>query len=579
MQPTESAPLSNDDFLAKRLNPLTKLAAVIEVTDLRRIDRRLLIAVAILFVASAMPFLSLFGLSVGGLNSTLWQHLAKTILWPVLSSTFLLLTGIGILVSMIGVLTAWFVSVCRFPGRDILSVALLLPLALPTYVSAFAYIEFLGFSGPLQTAIRESFGYTSIHDYWFPDYRSIPGAILMMSLVLYPYVYLTSRAAFMMQTATAFDACRTLGVGPFNLFWRVALPMARPAIIVGVALALMEAANDIGAVEFFGVRTLTTMIYDVWLNRSSLVTAAQIACLFLSFIILLLWLERHARRAQRLYQTRGKMRDFRPFELKGWQAALVFVLCALPVVAGFVIPVIVLGEAALVNSSGIGLDILFSAMTNSLFLAGLATIFTVLIGCFFAYLTNALSTPLWDFVIRLATLGYAIPGVILAIGILIPLASFDNAVDKIMQSAFDIKTGLLLSGTTFAIIYAYCIRFLPMAYGSCDTGFQRLSPNFGHAARILGRSETATIKQIYLPLLRPAIITSALLVFVDCMKELPATLLLRPFNFDTLATRVYDAASLEIFEEGAFPALVIIFVGLIPVALLSWQFHRQNGSV
>lgn len=572
----ESTVLASNDFPLEKEQQVTPRHKSVRFAGLRKLDRRFLIIVILLFAVVAMPFVALVVLSFGGFDGDLWLHLRNTVLWPAIFSTLYLMLGVGVVVTLIGVSTAWLVTLCRFPGRSILSFALLLPLALPTYVSAFAYIEALGFTGPVQTAIRDIFGYSSIRDYWFPDYRTATGAVFVMSAVLYPYVYLTTRASFTMQTASAFDACRTLGVGPVQLFFRVALPMARPAIIIGVALALMETANDIGAVEFFGVRTLTTTIYDVWLNRSSLATASQIACLFLTVIIVLLWLERHARQAQRLFQVGGKTTSFKPFELRGVRAFVAIFICAMPVILGFIVPVLILAESAFAYVAVDGLAALLSPITNSLFLATVATIVTIFIGCFFAYLTNIVPTPLCDLIVRLTTLGYAVPGVILAVGILIPLAIFDNVFDSFMRGTFDIKTGLLLSGTTFALIYAYCIRFLPMAYGSCDSGFQRLSPNFGFAARTLGRSQIAVLRQVHFPLLRPAIVTGAILVFVDCMKELPATLLLRPFNYDTLSTRIYDAASLEVFEEGALPALAIILVGLLPVLLLSLQ-DRQNN--
>lgn len=573
---SESSVLASDDFPLKKDPSNFPHQNSIRFVGLRKLDRNFIIIVSVLFAIVAMPFIALGVLSLGGFDSVLWSHLNNTILWSAIRSTLYLMLGVGVVVTLTGVATAWLVTVCRFPGRSLLSFALLLPLALPTYVSAFAYIEALGFTGPVQTGIRELFGYTSIREYWFPDYRTSTGAIFVMSAVLYPYVYLTTRASFAMQTESAFDASRTLGVGPFQLFFRVALPMARPAIIVGVALALMETANDIGAVEFFGVRTLTTTIYDVWLNRSSLATASQIACLFLSLIILLLWLERHARQAQRLFQSCGKTTSFKPFQLRGLRAFAAIIVCALPVLIGFIVPVIVLAESAIAYVAIDGFAALLTPMANSLFLAIVATVVLIMIGCFFAYLTNSLPTPLCDLLVRLTTLGYAVPGVILAVGILIPLATFDNAFDSFMRGTFDIKTGLLLSGTTFALIYAYCIRFLPMAYGACDNGFQRLTPNFGFAGRTLGRSQIAVLYEVYFPLLRPAIITGAILVFVDCMKELPATLLLRPFNYETLSTRIYEAASLELFEEGALPSLAIIVVGLLPVLLLSMQ-DRQNN--
>lgn len=538
------------------------------------LDRRLLIVLLMLASLVAMPFLALIVLSFGGFDARLWLHLHRTVLWPAVGTTLMLMMLVGVAVTLIGVATAWLVSVCRFPGRNILSFALLLPLALPTYVSAFAYIEFLGFSGPLQSAIRALFGYQSVRDYWFPDYRSVAGAALVMSLVLYPYVYLTARASFTMQTASLFDASRTLGAGPWKLFFKIALPLARPAIIVGLALALMETVNDLGAVQFFGLRTLTTTVYEVWLNRSSLATASQIACLFLGVVVLLLWFERHARRAQRLYQNSGKSTDFEPITLHGARAVAAFAICALPVAFGFLVPVAVLGGSALRHVLLDGISDLAEPIVNSVSLGAVATLVTVSAGCFFAYLVTVSRSTLLAALVRFSTLGYAVPGAVLAVGVLYPLATFDNAVDGLMRATFGWKTGLILSGTGFALVYAYFIRFLPMAYGSCETGFQRLSPNFGFAARTLGRTQSAVLREIYLPLLQPALVTAAILVFVDCMKELPATLLLRPFNFNTLATRVYDSASLEVFEQGALPALAIVAVGLVPVILLSRQNRR-----
>ncbi len=538
------------------------------------IDWRLCFLVFLCFCLVALPFLALFALSFGGFDSELWQHLHKTILWPTVFETLLLMVSVGILVTVFGVSTAWLVATCSFPARSIFVFALLLPLALPTYISAFAYIEFLGFTGPLQSFIRDVFGFKTLREYWFPDYRTIYGAAFVMSVVLYPYVYLTSRASFSMQTASVFDASRTLGSSPVKLFFKVALPMARPAIIIGVALSLMETVNDIGAVEFFGVKTLTTLVYDVWFNRSSLGTASQLAVSFLILIVFLLWFERHARRKSRLYQKGGKIENLRPFQLKGLKAWCAFLWCLFPVLLGFVIPVSVLAESAFHTVFFEGVASLKSPILNSLLLSGLAMVSAVSIGLFFAYLTHMMPNPITSFMVRLASLGYAIPGVVLAVGILMPLATFDNWFDDLMRANFDIKTGLIFSGTVFALVYAYTIRFLPMAYGACDTGFERLSPNYGFAARTLGRTEWATLRAIYLPLLRPSVMTGALLVFVDCMKELPATLLLRPFNYETLATRVYDSASLEIFEDGALPALAIIVTGLLPVLLLV----RQNKA-
>ena len=529
---------------------------------------------AVVSLVCLLPVLSLIFLSVSDVDGKLWTHLVRTVLPGAILNTFLLLGGVGVVTAVLGVSTAWLVTVCRFPGQTAFSVLLLLPLALPTYVSAFAYLEFLGFGGPLQSVIRDFFGFKSVKEYWFPDYRTFSGAILVMSLVLYPYVYLATRASFAMQSKSILDASRTLGTTPWKMFWKVGLPLARPAVVVGVALAMFETANDIGAVEFFGVKTLMTTVYDVWLNRSSLTTATQIACLFLIVVLYLLWLENHARRKQRQFESNSKAAPYEPFQLRGSKAALAFLVCFFPVLFGFLVPVLVLLDGGFAYISSEGFETLIKPIQNTLFLSISATITTVGIGFLFAYVGYGISSPIVATVRRLATLGYAIPGVILAIGLLIPITAFENSIDRLMRDWFNVKTGLFLSGTAFTLILAYSLRFLSISYGVMDSSFKRMSPNFGHAARSLGRSEAQTVWHIYLPLLRPALITGSIIVFVDCMKELPATLLLRPFNFDTLATRVYDSASLEVFEAGALPALAIVLVGLLPVILLSKQSER-----
>lgn len=527
------------------------------------------VGITALLLACLLPFAALIYTSTVELNLSLWGHLSTTILPKTLFSTLHLLTILSVVVVVIGVGTAWLVTMCSFPGRRFFAVGLLLPLAMPTYVSAFAYVEFLDYSGPVQGLIRDILDVRSTRDYWFPEYRTTTGAALAMSFVLYPYVYLTSRSGFLFQTSGILEAARTLGATPWKVFFRVALPLIRPAVIVGLTLALLEAINDIGAAEFFGVRTLTTTIFDTWLNRSSIATAAQMALILLILVAFLLWLERRARQARGFSQTTASHKGASPFVLKGRRAAFAIILCFLPILFGFLIPVLVMLEASLYSNA----ENIFplGPLLNTLGLATLGTLATLIAACLVAYLTLTPRFWLKNAATRTATLGYAVPGTIIGIGVLIPLAAFDNWFDSLVELFVDKGPGLMLSGSAFILIYAYLIRFLPLGSGTIETGLQRLSPNFGFAARTLGRSQTAVLKEVYLPLLRPALTTAAILIFVECMKELPATILLRPFNFETLSTSVYAAASLEAFDEGAIAALLIVLAGLLPVSLLAAQ--------
>ncbi len=499
-----------------------------------------------------------------------WGHLLTTVLPGTLKTTLLLMLGVGLTTGVTGVLTAWLVTMCNFPGRKIMDWVLLVPLAVPTYIVAFAYVEVLDYTGPVQTVIRELFGFKTSRDYWFPEIRSLGGAIFVMGAVLYPYVYLTTRASFLIQSASTLDVSRTLGASPYGLFFRIALPLARPAIAIGISLALMECLNDIGAVTFFGVKTLTFSVYETWLNRSSLGGAAQLALAMLVMVLLLLWLERFGRRKQRFDSGGGsKHRPPTRFDLNSWQAALALLLCMAPVVVGFVVPGLLLADRASRRLEDLFSETFVHAVWNSFSLAAIAALLTVLISISLAYALRLNPNGPLKGAVRLASIGYAIPGTVLAIGILVPLAGFDNFLDARMESWFGINTGLLLLGSGTGLIYAYVVRFLAVSYGQIEGGFGRISPHLDMAARTLGRNTSQTLSQIHLPILKPVLLSAALLSFVDCMKELPATILLRPFNFETLATTVFEAASREAFEEAALPSLAVVLVGLIPVIYLA----------
>lgn len=500
----------------------------------------------------------------------LWGQLLRTVLPGSLQTTLLLMAGVGVITAAVGVGTAWIVTMCAFPGRKILDWALLVPLAVPTYIVAFAYIEILDYTGPVQSLIRSLFGFKTSREYWFPEIRSLGGAVFVMSAVLYPYVYLTARASFLIQSASMLDVSRTLGASPYGLFFRIALPLARPAIAIGVSLALMECLNDIGAVTFFGVRTLTFSVYDVWLNRSSLSGAAQLALAMLVMVLLLIWLERLGRSRQR-FDAGGSSKQRAPtrFTLTGFKAGLVFAVCFLPILFGFVIPGLLLADRASRRLDTLLTPGFLETVWNSFSLATIAALITVVISVALAYALRINNKGPLKAAVRLASVGYAIPGTVLAIGILIPLATFDNALDAWMRDTFGIKTGLLLLGSGTGLVYAYVVRFLAVSYGQVEGGFGRITPHLDMAARTLGRNSGQTLTQVHIPLLKPILLSAALLSFVDCMKELPATILLRPFNFETLATTVFEAASREAFEEAALPSLAIVLVGLIPVIYLA----------
>ena len=538
----------------------------------RQALRWVLLFLIVTFITA--PIISLIIMAFGDAGDV-WPHLIATTLPRSVMATMELMLGVGSLTMVVGVGTAWLVTMCQFPGRRLFQWALLVPMAIPTYIVAYTSVELLDYSGPVQTLLRWLFAFENARDYWFPEIRSLPGAILVMGFVLYPYVYLTSRATFLLQSSCALDVSRTLGAGPARLFFAVALPLARPAIVVGVTLAMMECLNDIGAVEFFGVKTLTFSVYDTWLNRSSLAGAAQISSVMLLVVLLLLWLERRGRRQQRYAVTTRRYQSLPNFHLTGMRALLAFLACSLPIFLGFVLPALILMRSVILNWED-NLDGDFvQAMGNSLFLAISAAILTALIGTGLAYLARLYRNPLISMIARAASIGYALPGTVLAVGILIPVASLDNLIAGTMRNWFGISTGLILISSGSAMLYAYCVRFLAMSYGAGETGLQRISPNLEAAARTLGRTPLRTLVEIDIPMIRPALVSGALLVFVDVMKELPATILLRPFNFDTLATLVYGQASLESFEKGSLAALAIVIVGIVPVILLSRTASRS----
>ena len=543
----------------------------------RRPTGRLAPAALVVSAIVTLPIIAIFWIAFSG-DAENWRHMLLNVAPRATGRTLLLLFLTGAFTTLFGVLSAWLVASCNFPLRRLLSSALVLPLAIPSYLAAYAFGEFLDFTGPVQTAYRNLFGYQTSRDYTFFDIRSLGGAVLVMSAVLYPYVYLACRSMFLMQGRAAADVARTLGAGPFRVFFNVQIPMARPAIMVGLTLVMMETLNDIGAVEYLGVNTLTFSIYDTWLNRGSLAGAAQIACVMLVFVAGLLVVERHARRRQRFasQKTTAVVVDALRIELRGVRKWGATVFCALPVVIGFVIPFAVLSGFAVKRIDQFAEPRLLRALWHSVSVSSAAALATVVFAFVLAYAARTDTSRLTGAASRVASLGYGIPGTVLGIGVLIPLAGLDNAVDGALRSTFGVSTGLLLSGTGFAIVYAATVRFLTMAEGSIDAGFQKLSPHLDMAARALGRTGFQTLREVLLPNMRPAVLTAALLVFIETMKELSATILLRPFNFNTLATLVYEDASRSKVQDASVAAIIIIVAGLIPVVLVSRSLENRG---
>jgi iron(III) transport system permease protein len=533
------------------------------------------IGVGVIVLLLLLPVLVVLGSIFTG-SQAVWGHLASTVLGTYIANSLLLLLGVGTGVIVVGTATAWLVSMCEFPSRRWVEWALLLPLAAPAYILAYVYTELLEFYGPVQSGLRAIAGWEGAQDYWFPDVRSLGGAICLFILVLYPYVYLLARVAFWEQSTCTLEASRSLGCSPWRSFSRVALPLARPAIAAGTALALMETLSDYGTVAYFGVDTFTTGIYRTWFGMGDRPAAAQLAALLMLFVLGLILLERWFRRQSRYYQTHSRYQALPRYSLRGGRGAIALLICVLPFLLGFVVPAIFLAQMTLQNLDQLGQGQFWSFAQNSLLLASLTAGIGLAIALLMAYGVRLNPNPGMIMATRLASMGYALPGSVIAVGILVPLGAFDNTVDAWMQKHFGISTGLLISGTIVALVFAYLVRFLAVALNTVESSLARIKPTLDDAARSLGRSPAGTLIQIHAPLMTRGLLTAVLLVFVDVMKELPATIIVRPFNFDTLAVRVYQLASDERLSEAAAPALAIVAVGMIPVILLSRQITRSS---
>ena len=535
------------------------------------------IAVIAIALVIATPIIFVFS-SIFDESGEIWQHLIDTVLLDYITNSCLLMLGVGTGVIVIGVGTAWLVTMCRFWGSRYLEWLLLLPLAAPAYLLAYAYTNLLDYFGPVQRGLRNIFGWVSVQDYWFPNIRSLWGAMVMLILVLYPYVYLLTRVAFLEQSACTLEASRSLGCNPWRSFFTIALPLARPSIIAGLALALMETLNDFGTVEYFGVTTFTTGIYRTWLGMGERAAAAQLAAFLMLFVLVLIVLERLSRQQARYYQVSGSGKQIPQYELGIVRGILALIACIVPVALGFIIPSVYLFQMT-INNFDVTLDDDFWSLANHSFILAIATaIVATIVSLIMAYGQRLQPNLLMRTSVRIAAMGYAIPGSVIAVGILIPLGNFDNSLDALMKANFGISTGLLLSGTIISLIFAYLVRFLAVSFGSVESSLNKITPSLDDASRSLGSGATKTLVKVHAPLMSGGLLTAAMLVFVDVMKELPATLVIRPFNFDTLAVRVYQYASDERLIEASAPALAIVLVGIIPVILLTWRITKSRDK-
>jgi len=531
-----------------------------------------LIAVLVATVC-ALPYVAVLLAAFSGGSDTL-IHLLNTVLWRYAATTGALVALVGIGAFALGTGAAWLVTMAEFPGRRWLEIALVIPLAFPAYVLAYAYTHLLDHPGIVQATLRDVTGWGP-RDYWFPEIRSLGGAATMLTLVLYPYVYLLARAAFVGQSATTFFAARALGRTPLRAFLSVSLPMARPAVAAGVLLVAMETIADFGTVSYFGVQTFATGIYTSWFTLADRVAAAQLALGLLAFALCLALLER-SNRGDAQYHSGKRQEAMARITLSPRMRWLATVLCMVPVVLGVVIPVISLTAMALGSEQDLLSRRYIGFITNSLTLAGTAALVTVTaaltLGTFHRIRPGRFSTT----TLYLSRLGYAVPGGVIAVGLMVPFAGFDNALDAFMRERFDISTGLLFTGSIWVLVCAYMIRFLAAAIGAYEGGIAAISPNMDSAARVLGHGVFSTMRRVHIPILTPSLLTAVLIVFVDVMKELPATLIMRPFNFDTLAVQAHRLASDERLEGAAVPSLVIAAIGLVPVILLCRQVARRQ---
>ena len=522
------------------------------------------------------PILAIFFSASIDDESGSFQHLFDTVLSTYISNSFLIIFCVVVLSIFFAMPCAWFVACCEFPTRKKLQWMLMLPLAMPPYIIAIVYTDLLDFAGPIQRPLRALFGWQSSNDYYFPDIRTLVGASVILALSLFPYLYLLLRGAFLTQSAGLFQAARTLGLSPLRAFWRVSIPLSRSAMAVGISLIAMETLGDFATVNYFAVHTLTTAIYDTWLELGSLTTAAKISSLMLLAIVILISLESYSRRKQQVYQRNASGNTDLRFVLTGWKKWGVLWFTWSLLSFSLFIPIATLLYYAVHYFKESLNDDLINYTINSLWLAFLVAILALLVALivnFYQRLSPGFGAKLS---IRLSSLGYAVPGTVVAIGVLIPLTSIDLWINDLLEHWGVAPVGLILSGSLVILVLGYLVRFSAIAVGSIDSSLVQVSPSLDMASRTLGNGPVKTLWRVNIPLIKKGMLTAFILVFIESMKELPTALLLRPFNFETLATYVYQFVSDEMIEPAALPALMIIALGLIPFIVVNRLLENRT---
>lgn len=534
-----------------------------------------LITIVVIATIITLPLLVVVQFNLQPRSDT-WQHLVDYVLFDYINNSFVLSIGVAIGTFMIGVPAACLCALYKFPGKRLLELLLLLPLAVPSYIVAYTYTGILDGSGPVQSQLRTVFGW-EFGDYWFPEIRSLGGAIVMFSFVLYPYVYLLTRSTLVIQSANVIDAARSLGANTYQRFISIVIPLARPAIAAGITLALMETLADYGTVQYFGVDTFTTGIFRTWFGFGEPATAAQLSSILMCFVLVLFLLERYLRKRIRYHNPNIDSKNTAPIQLRGKHALLALLACVIPPLFGFIIPVLQLSAWSF-DTAATMLDEYFWVLAlNSFLLAACAAGLILLLAIVLAYGRRASNNSLLRGFINLCAMGYAVPGIVIAVGTLIVFGKFDHWLIEFLQNNFGIETGLIFTGTIFALVFAHTVRFLSLGLQTVDANLSKINKSIDEASRILGNNLAQTLRNIHLPIIRSGLLTAALLVFVEVMKELPATLVMRPFNFNTLAVRAYELASDERLADASTAALAIVLTGILPILLLN-IFIRTDAN-
>ncbi|WP_322803082.1 iron ABC transporter permease [Vibrio alfacsensis] len=521
-----------------------------------------------------LPILAIFYTAIGETDD-LFAHLMSTVMPTYIYNTVALTAGVMFLSLILGIPSAWFMAMCKLPTEKWLQWALVLPLAMPGYIIGYIFTDWFDFAGPIQIFLRDITGWGP-GDYWFPDIRTLSGATFVLSLVLYPYVYLLCRAAFMEQNVSLLQSARLLKCSPWESFWRISLPLVRPSIAVGLSLVAMETIGDFGTVSYFAVNTLTTAVYDTWLGYSNLNAAAKISAMMLMVVVLLLSAERYSRRKQKLFQSQFNSHEEFRYELKGWQKWGALIWCWGLVAIAFVFPLLQLIDYAITYFAQSWTPEFREYAWNSLVVSVLAAIIGVAIALIvnFSQRVNGGRSSLAF--MRLSSMGYAVPGTVLAIGVMVAVLFMDHRVNDFAKAMEWSRPGLIFSGSMFALIFAMVVRFSAVAIGSVESNLNKISPSLDMASRTMGCTPNTMLWRVHFPLVKRGALIAGLLVFIESMKELNAALLLRPFNFETLATYVYNFASDEHLELAALPAVLLVLVGLIPLVVVNRSLEQNH---